>query len=378
MNQKIKLTYIIRRKIRWVAFEWIAKNINRAKFDLDFILIDETISPLSIYLETINIPYKIINRDKTDGFTMCIHEIAEHLKANKTEIVHAHFAASIPGLRAALKASVPVRIHTRHHSGCFDWKTNLSIEKNQEILKLSTTVIAINQKGKEQLIKEGVHAAKIAVVYHGFDLGAFEAVTIERIETLRTKYVAVNKNPIIGVVSRYIKVKGIEFTIDAFKAILTQKPDALLVLAGTFGKAAKEVRQRLAKLPKDSYIEIDFEPDLFALFRLFDVFVHVPIRPSAEAFGQVYIEAMLSGIPSVITPTGIAQEYARHQENAWVVDFQNSEQIEEGIIRLLTDNALREKIIDNAQKTAQQYSVERMMRQLETLYEERVQIFISH
>src|SRR5256885_4070776 len=46
------------------------------------------------------------------------------------------------------------------------------------------------------------------------------------------------------------------------------------------------------------------------LFRskLLDVFVHAPIAPQVEAFGQVYVEAMAAGVPSVITRAGIRSE----------------------------------------------------------------------
>ena len=104
----------------------------------------------------------------------------------------------------------------------------------------------------------------------------------------------------------------------------------------------------LADLPDKSYIEIPFEDDLFSLFKLFDIFVHTPIDSIQETFGQVYVEAMLSKVPSVITLSGSALDHARHQENAWIVTYQNSDQIAEGILALLSDHDLRERMIRNA------------------------------
>ena len=126
--------------------------------------------------------------------------------------------------------------------------------------------------------------------------------------------------------------------------------------------------EKLSELPADSYVEIYFEEDLFALFRLFDIFVHVPISPIREAFGQVYVDAMLSGLPTVITLSGIVHEYAKHKENAWVVDYQNSEQIAEGILALLNDKSFREKIAANGLASAKEYSIQNKMLALEELY----------
>ena len=77
---------------------------------------------------------------------------------------------------------------------------------------------------------------------------------------------------------------------------------------------------------------------------------------------------MLSRIPSVITLAGSAADYAVHQENAWIVDYNNSDQIAEGIFALLNDSPLREKMIDNAFLSAQQYDIKNHIQRLEQFY----------
>jgi hypothetical protein len=74
------------------------------------------------------------------------------------------------------------------------------------------------------------------------------------------------------------------------------------------------ITEKLSQLPEHSYIEIPFEPDLFALFKLFDIFVHAPTDSIQETFGQAYVDAILSRVPSVITLAGSAANHAIHQE----------------------------------------------------------------
>ena len=186
------------------------------------------------------------------------------------------------------------------------------------------------------------------------------------------------------------KSKGVEYIIEAHKKVLETYPNAILALSGThtnradleekMRNARKEdivapqyediisITDKLSQLPDHSYVEIPFEEDLFALFRLFDVFVHVPIHPFQETFGLVYVEAMLSGVPSVITLAGCALDHGIHQENAWVVDYKNSDQIAQGILALLSDSRLREKIINNAFLCAQQYDIKNHIQRLEEFY----------
>ncbi|MGK7958417.1 MAG: hypothetical protein AB4063_24635, partial [Crocosphaera sp.] len=61
-------------------------------------------------------------------------------------------------------------------------------------------------------------------------------------------------------------------------------------------------------------------------------------------------------------------DHAVHKENAWVVDYQNSEQIAQGILALLKDSTLRQKIIDNAFQTAQRYDIKNQIKQVEQFY----------
>ncbi|MBK9400936.1 MAG: glycosyltransferase family 4 protein [Bacteroidetes bacterium] len=98
-------------------------------------------------------------------------------------------------------------------------------------------------------------------------------------------------------------------------------------------------------MPSDSYIKIEFEKDLFSLYSIFDYFIHVPIDPSVEAFGQVYIEALAAGIPSVFTLSGIAPDFIVDEKNALVVPFKDSDAIYNSLEKLIGNDVLKEKIV---------------------------------
>jgi glycosyltransferase involved in cell wall biosynthesis len=69
-----------------------------------------------------------------------------------------------------------------------------------------------------------------------------------------------------------------------------------------------------------------------AMYSLFNVFVHVPINKYHEAFGQVYIEVMASKIPSIVTISGVANDFVENKKNALVVDYKSSGQIYDSLI----------------------------------------------
>jgi glycosyltransferase involved in cell wall biosynthesis len=238
---------------------------------------------------------------------------------------------------------------------------------------LSTHILAISENVRNILVtEEKVKPGKIRLIHHGFDLERFSNVQQTDIDELSAKYNPGNKRPVIGVVARYSHWKGIQYSITAFKKILQDHPKALLVLANAKkGDYKDEIATLLAELPADSFCEIEFEHNLFALYHLFDVYVHVPIDAELEAFGQTYVEALAAGIPSVFTRSGVASEFIRHEQNALLVDFQNAEQVYQAIVRLLTDAVLRETLIENGRKDIKGlFSLETMISKLEKLYAE--------
>lgn len=388
-QQRIKITYIFTHHIRWVPFELVAKCIDKSKFAIDYIILNES-DPMISFLSQINVPCTVASYQDYSNTPEIVKFIYEHLIRNKTDIVHTHwFAGSLAGMQAAYYAHIPVRIFTREHPS-IKYYSRHAPSKHRLIWECATNIIGVTNTSKQGMIEDGIPDHKITVIPTGFDISEFEKVDSSRIDKLRSKYLANHHGPVIGVAARYVRWKGVEYVIEAHKQVLEAYPNAILVLSGThtnranleekIRNAGKEdivapqyediisITDKLAQLPDHSYIEIPFEEDLFALFRLFDICVHVPTDSIQETFGQVYVEAMLSGVPSVITLAGSALDHAVHKENAWVVDYKNSDQIAQGILALLSDSCLREKVINSAFLCAQRYDIKNHIQQLEQFY----------
>jgi glycosyltransferase involved in cell wall biosynthesis len=185
---------------------------------------------------------------------------------------------------------------------------------------------------------------------------------------MKQKYLPESAYPVIGVISRYTEWKGIQYIIPAFKKLLQIYPDAHLVLANAKGNYGNQIKKLLREIPKKNYTEIVFEDDLFTLYRLFDVFVHTPINKNIEAFGQTYVEALASGIPSVFTLSGVSKEFIVNRQNALVVDFKNSDEIYHSVLELLKNEPLRNTLAKNGQKSIEPFALNIFIRKLDELY----------
>jgi len=367
----IKVVLIISDIDKAIGFEWITENIDRSKFDLTFILLNSKPSYLAQYLGRNEVPcHELVFRGRSD-MPLALWRVMNILRKEKADVIHTHmYGANVIGHVAARILNIKKRIYTRHSTN----ENRVYYNKqwvDRLVNFLSTDIIAISENVKSVLIQEeSVDPGKISLIHHGFDLDRFKAVPAADIAELRAKYNPTNRRPVIGVVARYSHWKGIQYIIPAFKQVHQQHPDAVLLLANAKrGDFKDEIAKLLSDLPEDSYHEIEFEHNLFALYHLFDVYVHTPINPELEAFGQTYVEALAAGIPSVFTKSGVASEFVKNEQNAIVVDFQNSEQIYRAITRLLEDENLRSRLSQNGEcDVRQMFSLEDMVDRFEQLY----------
>ncbi len=370
-DKKIKITYILFHIEKALGFEWVFDTIDKTKFELSVISI--RVPPNSImeqFCKARNIEFHHIEyHSKKDIFSATLKTF-NLLRKIKPKAVHCHlFEANLIGLTAALMAGIKMRIFTRHHSTYHHSTSPGGVKYDKYCNKLATHIIAISENVKEILVRmEGVSPEKIYLVYHGFDLPFFYTISEDRQEAVKRKYNPENKRPVIGVISRYTKWKGIIHVINAFKKILEKYPDALLVLANAKG-IDKEITDAIKTLSKQNYVEIIFENDNAALFKLFDVFVHVPIDQEIEAFGQIYIEALAVGVPSIFTLSGISREFVKDGENALVVDFNNHEQIYEAICRILENKELAGRLVEYGRKSIEKdFALPLFIEKLEAIY----------
>jgi glycosyltransferase involved in cell wall biosynthesis len=270
---------------------------------------------------------------------------------------------------AARLAGVKKRIYSRHHAAFHHEYFPAAIKYDRFVNFLSTDIVAISEVVKKVLLDyESVSPRKVHVIHHGFDLEAFRMVSEEKITAMRKKYLPESAYPVIGLISRYIEWKGVQYVIPAFAELLKVYPKAHLIIANARGYYGKEVSKLLEKIPLGSYTEIPFEGDLFSLYKLFDVFVHVPVSYNTEAFGQTYVEALAAEIPSVFTLSGVAPEFIKDRVNAVVVDYKNSKAIYNAVIELLENEPLKNTLIRNGLKSVEPFSLDIFISKLEELY----------
>lgn len=367
-----RLVYIVSDVHKSIAFEWIASRLAK-DYDLTFVLLNPGPTPLETFLKGHGIKCTRFALRGKWTFPSVFFNLFFYLLSNRPDIVHVHlFEAQRIGLPAAWLARIRKRIYTRHNSTFHHDYQPSGIKYDRLSNLLSTHVISVSQATDHVLNElEHVPVKKQVRIPHGFDWQSFDAITEERIAAVRNRWSIPTTRPVVGMVSRFIEWKGVQFALEGFAMFQEQFPDACLVLANASGPYEAILGGRLSSLDPHHVVRIPFEEDVFALYRTFDLFVHVPIDSAAEAFGQAYIESMASGVPSIVTLSGIACEFVVDRRNALTVPYKDSEAISVAMTELWTNPELRKTIAANAREdVVSRFGIDQMITSLKQVYDE--------
>ncbi len=352
------------------TYEWMVDAFDKEKFKIEFIFLNPGSTVLEQNLREKGVGVTVIPFKSLKKSPLAFFKLLKLLWKKKPDIIHCHlFEASLLGLLAAKICGVKVRIYTRHYGDYLHKYYPGSVKYDKLCNRLATKIVATNNNVFNILTNtENVNPRKIAIINYGFKLEKFSNPSPQIVASLQNSYNPNKRGPVIGLIARYDEYKGIEYAVAAFKKILIKYPHAYFIHANARG-AYQPAIDAILSLSKETYCSIPFERNIFELYALFDVFIHVPVDSTVEAFGQIYVEALAAGIPGVFTLSGIAPEFIRHRENAMVVDYRNENEIFDAIQLLLDNPTLRDSIVAKGRKDVmERFDLKPMIANLEYLY----------
>ncbi|KKS97735.1 MAG: group 1 glycosyl transferase [Candidatus Gottesmanbacteria bacterium GW2011_GWA2_43_14] len=130
----------------------------------------------------------------------------------------------------------------------------------------------------------------------------------KRVQNIIIKKIGTSNSKIIGVAARLAAEKGIEYLLEAIPLIRRElgKIDFKIVIAGSLSPVGEESYKKkitgLAEKYKDSVIFLGEirENKMGSFYSLIDILV-LPSVNSTESFGMVQVEAMMMGVPVVVS-----------------------------------------------------------------------------
>jgi len=196
------------------------------------------------------------------------------------------------------------------------------------------------------------------LVYPSANLDKFDPETLPSPQEARQQLGLPTKGPIVGIVGRLQRWKGIHVFIEAMPRILESHPEVHGVVVGGKHDLEPDYPEMLADLISrhhlDDHITLaGFQDNVPLWMQAMDVVVHASDH---EPFGIVIIEAMALGKPVVAGASGGPQEIITEEEDGLLASYGDSEALARQIIRYLDEPEFAASVGRAARKRALDFS----------------------
>lgn len=262
---------------------------------------------------------------------------ARFIAANRIKLIHTHdFYTNIFGMAAAmLSRGKIVRIASKRETGGMRSSGQKILEK--QVFRFSDAIVVNSQAVREYLLREGVAAAKIEVIYNGLDLDRLTPPQItDRTRVCKLLGLPAGENIkfITLVANLRHEVKNHPLFLRAAQKVVREFPAAHFVLAGE-----GELRAGLEALAGQLNIAGNTHfigrctniPELLAVS---DVCV---LTSFAEGFSNSILEYMAAGKAVVATDVGGAAEVVLDGETGFLIESDDDEMLAGRLLELLRD-----------------------------------------
>ncbi|MGQ9662660.1 MAG: glycosyltransferase [Kiritimatiellia bacterium] len=302
---------------------------------------------------------------KREGFDVgAARRLAGVIRERNIAILHSHGGRAVPyvALASGLCGRRPL-LHTVHRADGDPVATNQF--KARMVLAAVNLVVGVSEAARRAFcVTNNFPPDKTVTIYNGIALNRFLPSAPAR--GTSPPFLPTGR-PVIGTVANLSYDKDHVLLVRAFATILPQWPAARLVIAGD-GPVAPAIRELAQQLGVAERVDfLGYRSDVPELLRLFDVFVY----PTAtEGFGLAVVEAMAAGVPVLACSVGAIPELMEHEISGLLFAPGNVEELRQGIIRLLTDDVLRQRLVSAAHATvAARFTLERMVEAYADVYQ---------
>lgn len=249
------------------------------------------------------------------------------------DVIHAHdWLTYNAGIAAKRLSGKPLVVHV--HATSFDRSSDNNIdtrvyEIEKRGMEAADKVITVSDLTRNIVItKYGIDPAKVVTVHNAVDFSGRSEVKVEKGV----------KDKVVTFLGRITFQKGPEYFIEAAAKVLKRCDNVRFVMAGSGDMMNRSIRQvaRLGISDRFHFTGFLRGNEVQKMFALSDVYVMPSV---SEPFGISPLEAMRSGVPSVISRQSGAAEVLKY---AFKVDFWDVDAMADEIYALLQYPALSE------------------------------------
>jgi glycosyltransferase involved in cell wall biosynthesis len=303
---------------------------------------------------------------------LALRKLEMIFREQKPDIIHTHSGkAGILGRLAAIRAGVPIIIHTIHGPSFGKFQNGLSnfIFRAAEkyAARATTHFIVVADAMKNQYLAAGIGKPdQHTKIFSGFPLGPFLAAKNDL--ELRKQFGIAPDDFVVGKIARIFKLKGHDDLFAVAPELVRKNPKMKFLLVGD-----GEWRSRFENLAKSLGLEKHFiftglvpPNEVPKYVGIMDALVHLSLR---EGLPRALPQALAAGKPVVAYNCDGAREVCLDGQTGFLIQRGDLKNLTEKIIRLANDARLREQFDSHGQNFVREnFSVEQMVDSTYDLY----------
>ena len=349
-------------------FMTLARMLDRMRFDVEFAclrrwggFVDELVArniPLTEYpVSTFRSLAAIAQQAR----------LTRHIRRRRIQIVHAYnFYGNVFATPPARLVAPVVIASIRDRA---PYLTRMQKRVQRYACQFADCILVNADAVKDWLIGDGYDASKIAVIRNGVDLARFDNLPSQN--NVRRELGLSDDTPLVGVVSRLTRLKGLEHFLEAAAIVRSRIPAARFVIVGETNPMdrdyLRELQEHAARCGVPDHVTFTgLRSDVPAMLASFTVSVMPSLN---EALSNVVLESMAAGAPTVATRVGGTPEAVVDGVTGILVPPADSAALADAIVHVLSNPQLAAHLGCAARAhIADHFSVRRMVRATEDLY----------
>ena len=279
----------------------IGIHIDRNKYEIHYLVFDENKEAYEQELNKAGIQVFHFP-EPSRGYIQYLKNLAELLKDNSYDIVHAHTMFNCGwAMLLSWCMKVPCRISHSHSIKMADHHYSILAKAYQFVMQklihiFGTEFIGCGKAAGEWLFGKKFFEKHGKVIYNGIDTQKFRFSSRTRDEM--KKQLNLEKQFVIGHVGHFMKVKNQQFLISLMPGILERRPEAVLLLLGD-GELKEENWEYCKELGiEDKVIMAGNVSNVADYLCAMDVFVFPSLY---EGMPLSVIEVQCNGLPCIIS-----------------------------------------------------------------------------
>jgi len=298
--------------------------------------------------------------------------LASFCRNNKVDIVHLHdsHAHTIAILSTVLFQNKAKFVLSRRV--IFPIKNNFLSKYKYNHLSIEK-ILCVSDKVKEVAALSIKDKSKLITIHSGIDLSKFENLKNkeDKMTVLKQEFNLEKDTILIGNVAALTPEKDYIVFLETAKILiprLEQKNKKVrFFLIGKEGSSENEIQNWLNenKEIKEYFILTGFRNDIPIILKELDIFL---FTSQTEGLGTSVLDAFASKVPVVATAAGGIPESVIHNQTGLLSKIKDAVSLAQNVEKVLFDEELRNKLIQNATKHLQNFTKENTAKKTLEIY----------